>query len=82
MSIHITYGPINITLEQDAEGFAFSCPFCHSMFFSTGELENCRALVQEHLQQFHKIILSDAQVSNDGIEPTKVKSQKATQLDN
>lgn len=77
MSIHVNYGPIDITLEKDAEGFAFSCPLCHSMFFSTGDQEACRKVTQDHLQQFHRIVLPAATISEDDIEPTKVQLRKA-----
>ena len=77
MSVHVKYGPIDITLEKDAEGFAFSCPLCHSMFFSTGDQTACSRVVQDHLQQFHRITLPAATVTEDGLEPEKSPQTKA-----
>jgi len=78
MSVHVKYGPIVTTLEKDSEGFAFSCPLCHSMFFSTGEQIDCSKLVQDHLQQFHRIILPAATITEDNIEPPKIQLRKIT----
>jgi|GEM_PF-2348018 hypothetical protein len=80
MSVHVKYGPIDITLEKDSEGFAFSCPLCHSMFFSTGDQASRSNVVQNHLQQFHRISLPAATISEDNIEPPKVQLKKALNL--
>ncbi|MFC4990858.1 hypothetical protein [Rubritalea tangerina] len=47
------------------------------MFFSTGDQETCGRVVQDHLQQFHRIILPAATISEDGLEPPKVQLRKA-----
>ena len=81
MSVHIKYGPIDITLDKDSEGFAFSCPLCHSMFFSTGDRVACSRLVQGHLQQFHRIILPAATITEDNVEPPKAQLRKISSID-
>lgn len=76
MSVHLTYGQITVTLQQDAEGFSFPCPLCHNLFFSTGDVETCRQLAQEHLRQHHRILLPSAVITTDNEEPPKVQLQK------
>jgi hypothetical protein len=76
MSIHVKYGPIEVTLEKDSEGYAFSCPLCHNMFFSTGDQTACSRVVQDHMQQFHRIILPVATITEVNIEPLKVQPRK------
>jgi hypothetical protein len=76
MSVHITYGTITVTLQQDAEGYSFPCPLCHNLFFSTGDVEACRLLAQDHLRQFHKILLPSAVITEDNEQPPKVQVQR------
>ncbi|MFT5883240.1 MAG: hypothetical protein ACI9FG_001753 [Crocinitomicaceae bacterium] len=76
MSVHVKYGPIVITLEKDSEGSAFSCPLCHSMFFSTGAQVDSSKVVQDHMQQYHRIILPAATIIEDNIEPPKIQLKK------
>ena len=75
MSINIHYGPIAVTLEQDAEGFSYSCPLCHNLYFTIGSAEACKNLIQDHLQQSHHISLPQAIITKDNLEPPKIQVQ-------
>lgn len=77
MSTHIKYGQIETILEKDAEGYAFSCPLCHSLFFSNGELSCCQKVLQDHLQQYHKVCPTRAVISECDKEPTRILLKKA-----
>lgn len=55
MITKVTYGQITINMEPDAEGHAFSCPLCNQLFFCNGNIEHCKKIGREHLQQFHRI---------------------------
>lgn len=78
MSIHVNYGPIKLTLEGDAEGYAFSCPLCHNVFFSHGDKEACQKLTQEHMHQFHKVHLPASDITEDNTEAPKIQLRKAS----
>lgn len=64
---------VKITLEKDAEGFAYTCPLCHHMYFSTGDQDLCKNVVQDHLQQYHRIVLPAAVITEDDTEAPKVR---------
>lgn len=75
MSLNVKYGMINIRVEKDTLGFSFSCPLCHQVHFSTGDAEVVKRVVQDHLQQFHRITLPAAVITEDEHEAPKVQLQ-------
>ncbi len=76
MSAYLKYGPIDVQLEKDSEGIAFSCPLCHNMFFSSGDEVNCSHVVQDHLQQFHRITYPTATISENKMATVKETPRK------
>lgn len=76
MSAHLKYGPIDVLIEKDSEGIAFTCPLCHNMFFSSGDQVKCGQVVQDHLRQYHRITYPAATISENEMAPVKVGPRK------
>lgn len=76
MSAYLKYGPIDVLIEKDSEGIAFTCPLCHNMFFASGDQGKCGHVVQDHLRQYHRINYPAATISEYEMAPVKVGPRK------